>query len=201
MLAMNLPDFKRPNTSCGTHLGEKMSLCRHLETSTGQLLRICTIPGFITQNPHNGETADPTNPCIGLIMANTFVKGKTLTYDHLCASWNYRWFGVLSWTLLTLSWRMVVEITKEYAGKSWNSLRQTYSAKDAQNIPSRTTVPLGQTQRYCSILGMDVRRSWSPRKLSRLLVFVMHPQLFSPGEESLQICRIIWYVLLITSPD
>ena len=39
-------------------------------------------PSFITQNPHNGETADPTNPCIGLVMANAFVRGKTLIYDH-----------------------------------------------------------------------------------------------------------------------
>lgn len=40
-------------------------------------------PSFVTQNPHYGETADPTNPCIGLVIANAFVKGKTLIYDHL----------------------------------------------------------------------------------------------------------------------
>jgi len=38
---------------------------------------------FLTQNPHNGETAYPINPCIRLVMANTFVKGKTFIYDHL----------------------------------------------------------------------------------------------------------------------
>ena len=40
-------------------------------------------PSFITQNQHKEETADPTNPYIGLIMANTFVKAKVLIYDHL----------------------------------------------------------------------------------------------------------------------
>ena len=39
-------------------------------------------PSF-TQNPHNRETADPTNPCIVLVMATAFVKGKALIYDHL----------------------------------------------------------------------------------------------------------------------
>jgi hypothetical protein len=37
-------------------------------------------PSFVTQH---GETLDPTNPCIALIMANTFVDGKTLIFDHL----------------------------------------------------------------------------------------------------------------------
>jgi hypothetical protein len=40
-------------------------------------------PTFITRTPHNGETEDETNPCIWLIMANSFVKGKTLIYGHL----------------------------------------------------------------------------------------------------------------------
>jgi hypothetical protein len=40
-------------------------------------------PSFVTQYPHNGETADPTTPCIALIMANTFLNGKTLIFDHL----------------------------------------------------------------------------------------------------------------------
>lgn len=40
-------------------------------------------PSFVTQYPYHGETADPTTPCIALIMANTFVNGKTLIFDHL----------------------------------------------------------------------------------------------------------------------
>jgi len=37
----------------------------------------------VTQTPHSGETADPTSPCVALIMAGTFERGKTLIYDHL----------------------------------------------------------------------------------------------------------------------
>jgi hypothetical protein len=40
-------------------------------------------PSFVTHYPHNGEAADLTTPCISLIIANTFVNGKPLIFDHL----------------------------------------------------------------------------------------------------------------------
>ncbi|PMD48011.1 hypothetical protein L207DRAFT_505117 [Hyaloscypha variabilis F] len=40
-------------------------------------------PSFTTLRPHNGETADETNPCIAMIMGNAFEKNHSLLYDHL----------------------------------------------------------------------------------------------------------------------
>ena len=40
-------------------------------------------PSFTTLRPHNGETADETNPCIPMIMGNAFEKDHSLLYDHL----------------------------------------------------------------------------------------------------------------------
>jgi hypothetical protein len=40
-------------------------------------------PSFATMTPRGGETADETNPCIWLVMANGLEKGRTLIFDHL----------------------------------------------------------------------------------------------------------------------
>jgi hypothetical protein len=40
-------------------------------------------PSFTTLQPYNEETEDDTNPRVWLIMANNFVPGKTLIFDHL----------------------------------------------------------------------------------------------------------------------
>lgn len=39
-------------------------------------------PSFTTLHRHGGETADPTNPCIDLVMCNGFSRGETLIFDH-----------------------------------------------------------------------------------------------------------------------
>lgn len=38
---------------------------------------------FTTIYRHYGVTADRSNPCIALVMDNTFEEGKTLIFDHL----------------------------------------------------------------------------------------------------------------------
>lgn len=40
-------------------------------------------PSFTTLRPHNGKTADKTNPYIARIMGNAFKKNHSLLYDHL----------------------------------------------------------------------------------------------------------------------
>ncbi len=40
-------------------------------------------PSFTTMDPHDGETMDESNPCVWLVMANSFVPGKTFIFDHL----------------------------------------------------------------------------------------------------------------------
>jgi hypothetical protein len=52
------------------------SLCSRIAHHANQ-------PSFTTLQPHNGETADETNPCIAMIMGNAFEKDHSLLYDHL----------------------------------------------------------------------------------------------------------------------
>lgn len=135
-------------------------------------------PSFITQNPHNEETADPTNPCIGLVMANAFVKGKTLIYDHLAR-------------------REVVDGLVNY---SEHILRchEAWLLKIRRNMLTKVEILYGRSiqKRMLSICdlerlplwdrhsGIAVYLEWmsddpeSPARLARLLVFAMHPQNF-----------------------
>src|ERR1700722_3062248 len=43
----------------------------------------CQRCSFTTNFPENGETADPTNGCISMVMNTAFDKGNTLIYDQL----------------------------------------------------------------------------------------------------------------------
>ena len=135
-------------------------------------------PSFSTQTPHNGETADPTNPCIGLIMANSFVIGKTFIYDHLAR-------------------REIVDGLVDYPE---NILRchEAWLFRMRKNMLAKIEILYGRhVQRrmlkICDLerlslwgkySGIAVYLEWmpgnpeSPKELTRLLIFAMHPQLF-----------------------
>lgn len=135
-------------------------------------------PSFVTQNPHYGETADPANPCIGLVMANAFVKGKTLIYDHLAR-------------------REVVDGLVEYPEHILRC-HEAWLLKIRRNMLAKVEILYGRPiqGRMLSICDLERLPLWgrysgialyfewmsgdpeSPAKLARILVFALHPQNF-----------------------
>lgn len=134
-------------------------------------------PTFITRTPHNGDTEDETNPCIWLIMANTFDKGKTLIYDHLAR-------------------REGSDGLKEYpppilqCHEEWlSTIRQRMKAKIeiayGRCVHARMlkTMALDSLQLWGDFQDVKLYLEWTsrdvtPRKLLRLIVFAFHPQVF-----------------------
>jgi len=135
-------------------------------------------PSFITQNPHNGETADPTNPCIGLIMANMFVRGKTLIYDHLARHEIVDGLVDYPEHILRCHEAWLLKIQKNMLAKV-----EILYGRDIQQRVLKIC-DLTRLSLWGKHSGIAVYLEWMPgdpeslRKLTRLLVFAMHPQLF-----------------------
>jgi hypothetical protein len=135
-------------------------------------------PSFITQTPHTGETADPTSPCIALIMANTFVRGKTLIYDHIAR-------------------REIVDGLLDYPEQILRCHEAWLSAL-RDNMLAKVEIVYGRVaqKRMLEICDFEQLTLWGEhrevtvylewiscddqisRTLIRFLVFAMHPQVF-----------------------
>lgn len=139
-------------------------------------------PSFQTLTPHDGETEDATTSCVWLIIANNFVPGKTLIFDHLSRRESIDGLQVYPQTILDIheTWlskirsNMAAKVEVVYGKKVRNRMSQIYDLE-----------PFELWGEYESIV---LHLEWFPsdtvfeKSLARLVVPAYHPQVFlSPG--------------------
>ncbi|KAK1769649.1 hypothetical protein QBC33DRAFT_604725 [Phialemonium atrogriseum] len=68
-------------------LGQEDKLPAYLVRPSGSLDSLLAHrlnqPSFTASQPEDGETADPSNGCIAMVMGNAYEPGKTLVFDHI----------------------------------------------------------------------------------------------------------------------
>jgi len=69
--------------ACGNNIPRRELLVRVSGSLQSPIAHHAHQPSSTTLQPHDGETADETNPCIAIIMGNVFEKDDSLLYDHL----------------------------------------------------------------------------------------------------------------------
>ena len=134
-------------------------------------------PTFITRTPHDGETEDDTNPCIWLIMANSFVQGKTLIYDHLARREGSD--GLKEYP------PAILHCHEEWLSTVRQHMRAKIEIAYGRCVHARMvkTMDLESLQLWGDLQGVKLYLEWTTkdvtrRKLSRLIVFALHPQVF-----------------------
>jgi hypothetical protein len=144
---------------------------------TGRSLIILHNPSFTTLTPQGGETEDETNPCIWLIMANSFVSGNTMIFDHLAR-------------------REVVDGLRVYpkeilaCHEHWLSRIRNFITAKVEIVYGRAVqdrmLQLQKLERFplwSEYAGVNLFLEWSSapdqqQMLRRILVFANHPQVF-----------------------
>jgi hypothetical protein len=139
-------------------------------------------PSFQTLTPHNGETEDATTSCIWMIIANNFVPGKTLIFDHLSRRESIDGLEVYPRSILKIHEDWVSEIRTHMAAK----VEIIYGKKVRDRmLRIHDLEPLALWGEYKSVV---LYLEWAPnydavgRRLARVIVPAYHPQVFlCPG--------------------
>lgn len=134
-------------------------------------------PSFTTMTPHTGETADVSNPCVWLIMANAYEPGETLIFDHLARR------EVDDG--LTRYPKHILACHEDWLGKIRAKMSAYVEIGYGRAVENRMlqTLDLEPLQLWGEHTGINLYLEWgmpegASKKLKRIIVFAIHPQMF-----------------------
>ncbi|KZF25554.1 hypothetical protein L228DRAFT_266020 [Xylona heveae TC161] len=142
-------------------------------------------PSFTTLNLRGGETADGTNPCIQLLLESGFTKNNSLIYDHLSRREVLDGISKYPKAILDCHEGFLKMLRSEMTAKVevvWGRYVR---------LRALETLKLERLQLWGDYKDITIYLEWDSeetshtqhvkRKISRFIVFVMHPQVFLYG--------------------
>ncbi|KAI9653515.1 MAG: hypothetical protein M1821_007023 [Bathelium mastoideum] len=134
-------------------------------------------PSFTTLNALGGGTEDETNPCVWLIMANSFMSGETMIFDHLARREVVDGFKMYPKHILACHEQWLSRVRSIITAKV-----EIVYGRAVQDRMLRTKY-FEQFTLWGGYADVNLHLEWTngtmqQRTLHRIIVFVHHPQLF-----------------------